>query len=125
MAVAINGTSGLTFNDSTTITSGYSGAKAWVNFSGKNTPTITGSYNVGSITRITTGTFRINFTTAMPDTNYAVVSGIGDYFVIWNGGQALGIVSNGSKTTAYTHIDLSSSTYTNYDYEEINLVMFR
>ena len=71
MAVAINGTSGLTFNDSTTITSGYSGAKAWVNCSGA---TINGSFNVSSITYPTTGRFQINFTTAMPNANYAVVS---------------------------------------------------
>jgi hypothetical protein len=72
MAVAINGTSGLTFNDSTTITSGYSGAKAWVNFNG-TTNTIRSSFNVTSTTKIGTGNYQINLTTAMPNANYAVI----------------------------------------------------
>ena len=71
MAVAIDGTNGLTFNDSTIIKSGYSGAKAWVSCSGA---TINSSFNVSSITYPTTGRFQINFTTAMPNANYAIVA---------------------------------------------------
>jgi hypothetical protein len=47
-------------------------AKAWVNFNG-TASTITGSYNVGSLTKNGTGDYRINFTTAMPNTNYSTV----------------------------------------------------
>jgi len=47
-------------------------AKAWVNFAGA-TATITGSFNVGSITKNGTGDFTINFTTAMPDATYSLV----------------------------------------------------
>jgi len=52
-------------------------ARAWVNFNGTTaTPsTIRGSGNVSSITRTAAGAYRINFTTAMPDANYAVVFG--------------------------------------------------
>lgn len=71
MAVAIDGTNGLTFNDSTIIKSGYSGAKAWVNCSGA---TINGSFNVSSITYPTTGRFQINFATAMPNANYVAIA---------------------------------------------------
>lgn len=45
-------------------------AKAWVNFGG--TGTINGSFNVSSITYTATGQYAINFTTAMPNANYAV-----------------------------------------------------
>lgn len=46
-------------------------AKAWVQFS--YTGTIAGSFNVSSITVTGTGTYSINMTTAMPNTNYAVI----------------------------------------------------
>ena len=47
--------------------------RAWVNFNGTGTVAIRGSGNVSSITDGGTGTFAINFTTAMPDVNYAAV----------------------------------------------------
>lgn len=45
--------------------------KAWVNFNGTSTVAIRASYNVSSITDNGTGLYTVNFTTAMPDTNYA------------------------------------------------------
>jgi hypothetical protein len=45
-------------------------ARAWVNFDGFNA-TIRENGNVSSVTRSTTGTYAINFTTAMPDANYS------------------------------------------------------
>ena len=50
-------------------------AKAWVNFNGTGTVAINGAYNVSSITDVATAEYRANFTTAMPNTNYAVVAG--------------------------------------------------
>jgi hypothetical protein len=47
-------------------------AKAWVNFNGTGTVAIRDSFNVSSITDNGTGDYTINFTTAMPNTNYAV-----------------------------------------------------
>ena len=48
------------------------GARAWVNFNGTPaTVSIRGSGNVSSITDNGTGDYTINFTTAMPDINYA------------------------------------------------------
>lgn len=47
--------------------------RAWVNFNGTGTVAIRGSGNISSITDGGTGTFTFNFTTAMPDTNYAGV----------------------------------------------------
>ena len=47
-------------------------ARAWVNFNGISTVSITGSGNVSSITDNGTGDYTINFSTALPDTSYAV-----------------------------------------------------
>jgi hypothetical protein len=45
--------------------------KAWVNFNGTGTVAIRASLNVSSITDNGAGRYRINFTTAMSDANYA------------------------------------------------------
>mgnify|MGYP003332600917 CR=1 FL=1 len=46
-------------------------ALAWVNFNGTN-GTIRSSYNVSSVTRGSTGTYSVAFTTTTSDANYAV-----------------------------------------------------
>lgn len=46
--------------------------RAWVNFNGTSTVSIRASFNVSSITDNGTGNYTINFTSALPDTNYAV-----------------------------------------------------
>jgi len=46
--------------------------RAWVNFNGTGTVAIRESGNVSSITDNGTGKYTVNFTTAMPDTNYSV-----------------------------------------------------
>jgi hypothetical protein len=48
-------------------------ARAWVNFNGSGTVAIRASGNVTSITDRGTGQYTVNLTTAMQDTNYAVV----------------------------------------------------
>jgi hypothetical protein len=51
-------------------------AKAWVTFAGA--ATISASYNVSSVTNISTGVYSVSFTNALTDANYAVnVSGRG------------------------------------------------
>ena len=47
-------------------------ARAWVNFNGTGTVAIRASGNVSSITDNATGNYTVNFTTAMPDSDYAV-----------------------------------------------------
>lgn len=71
--------------------------RAWVNFDGQTTPpTIRSSGNVSSVTRTSTGIYVVNFTTALPDGNYAVVYG---------GNQNI----NGSDTTRAVISALSST----------------
>ena len=46
--------------------------RAWVNFNGTGTVAIRASGNVSSISDNGVGNYAVNFTTAMPDANYAV-----------------------------------------------------
>ena len=45
--------------------------KAWVQFNGTAGGTISGSFNVGSVTKNGTGDYTVNYTTSMPNANYA------------------------------------------------------
>lgn len=54
------------------------GCRAWVNFNGTGTVAIRASGNVTSITDNGPGLYTVNFTTAMPDANYAVSVTSGD-----------------------------------------------
>jgi hypothetical protein len=49
--------------------------RAWVNFNSTGTVSIYSSFNCSSITDNGVGNFTFNFTTAMPDINYCVVTG--------------------------------------------------
>lgn len=51
-----------------------SGIRAWVYFNGTGVVAIRGSNNVSSVTDNNTGDYTINFTTALPNANYAVIS---------------------------------------------------
>jgi len=48
-------------------------AKAWVNFNG-STAAIRSSYNVSSITKISTGNYTVTFTNAMSNIDYAITA---------------------------------------------------
>ena len=58
-------------------------AKAWVNFNGSGTVAIRDSYNVGSITDNGTGTYTVNFSTAMTNANYCCNMNSGDKAIVW------------------------------------------
>ena len=62
------------YNNSYRVTGGLQrfDCLAWVNFNGTGTVAIRASGNVSSITDNGTGDYTVNFTTAMPDANYAV-----------------------------------------------------
>lgn len=46
--------------------------RAWVSFNGVTTVTIRSSFNVSSVTRLSTARYQVNFANAMPDANYAM-----------------------------------------------------
>jgi hypothetical protein len=72
MRIASDGTISTTIGS--TLYGAYS-ARAWVNFNGTGTVAIRQSRNVSSITDNGTGDYTVNFTTAMPDNEYAPVIG--------------------------------------------------
>lgn len=49
-------------------------AKAWVSFNGVTGSIYGTAFNVGSITKTTTGQYVVNMTTAMPNSNYGVIA---------------------------------------------------
>jgi hypothetical protein len=71
LAITLSGTALPVANGGTGSTTGYGLAKAWVNFNG-TTGAINGTaFNVSSVTVNASGNYNINFTTAMPNANYA------------------------------------------------------
>lgn len=89
-----------------TLTGQYA-AKAWVNFNGTGTVAIRQSGNVSSITDNGTGDYTVNFTTAVPTTDY-VVSLSGEH----NSGVVLGFsgfVSSSSTATATQVVSINAN----------------
>jgi hypothetical protein len=62
-------------NNSTGAVYGSNTAKAWVRFNSGGT--ISGGFNVSSITKNNTGDYNINYTNSMPNNNYAVIGSAG------------------------------------------------
>jgi hypothetical protein len=112
----INTLSNLAGSQSTPVENAINGsAKAWVNFNGTGTVAIRGSYNVSSITDLGSGYYRVNFTNAMPDVNYA-----GTYSDISWG---LGYLQTFT-TTSFELISYNSSFAVN-DVSQIWIAIFR
>jgi hypothetical protein len=72
--ITSNGSGDIQFNSGYGSVATAYGCRAWVNFNGTGTVAIRGSGNVSSITDVSTGRYNVNFTTAMPDTNYSPVA---------------------------------------------------
>jgi hypothetical protein len=72
-AVNVDASDNLQFDSGYGSTATAYGCRAWVNFNGTGTVAIRDSGNVSSITDNGVGLYTMNFTTAMPDTNYSVV----------------------------------------------------
>ena len=77
-AMRLDSSANLQFNSGYGSVATAYGCRAWVNFNGTGTVAIRGSGNVTSITDNGTGDYTVNFTTAMPDANYAAVASSGD-----------------------------------------------
>jgi hypothetical protein len=110
------------------------GCRAWVNFNGTGTVAIRASGNVTSITDNGAGDYSINFTTAMPDSNYNIVACTSDYNNDPNRGVMGAVLrtsgSSGYPTTSnfkiYMRLGASSvSNGANWDEEIICLSVFR
>ena len=91
------------------------GCRAWVNFNGTGTPAIRASGNVSSITDNGTGDYTVNFTTAMPDANYAVVAGDDNYGIGWID----------TYTTSSVRVKRANNSFTLADTAIISAAIFR
>jgi len=76
LKVSSNGQLSAVVPGGSTLYPGYL-CRAWVNFNGTGTVAIRASGNVSSITDNGTGSYNINFTTALPDVNYSVCTNSG------------------------------------------------
>jgi hypothetical protein len=100
------------------------GCRAWCRFdgtaTGTNAPAAGG--NVTSITRLSAGKYTINFTTAMPDANYATTVTPGDA-----GGTAvrMGLITTPAPTTTAVNIETVNSGFAATDEALISVVIFR
>jgi hypothetical protein len=148
MAITLDGTSGITTPDITS-TAGFDSAdltgdvaaaritnalnatgsapiyacRAWVNFDGTGTPAIRASGNVSSITDNGTGDYTVNFTTAMPDANYNVVSISTDIQLAGLGSVGIFTLTAPSTTTVRVASVNSSNNY--YDCSQMHFSIFR
>jgi hypothetical protein len=96
-------------------------AKAWVNFNGTGTVAIRASFNVSSITDNGTGDYTVNFTTAMPDADYAVDGLIA---ASNTGFGSLTIKYNTTQTASTVTVrPVNNTTY--YDSVFVNVAIFR
>jgi hypothetical protein len=84
------------------------GCRAWVNFNGTGTVAIRASGNVSSITDNGTGDYTVNFTTNMPDANYAV-AGINGHT---SGGGAVRLADNVAPTVSSVRFNTMNNTGT-------------
>ena len=91
----------------TTGTAPYFGVRAWANYNGTS-DTLNASGNIASVTKNGTGLYTFTFTTAMPDTNYAVSL---SYSNEVNGQHGVGFINKPLNTTHFqvAHYDASGS----------------
>lgn len=99
--------------------------RAWVNFNGTGTVAIRADFNVTSITDNGTGDYTVNFTTAMPDANYAVTASAKynsstNYHTV-----TLGDISGGSNPTTTTCRLMSMANTVNQDCDYVTAAFFR
>jgi hypothetical protein len=133
MSITIDGGAGITFPDTVQQTNGmtmtggnpkYYAARAWVNFNGSGTVAIRAAVNVSSITDGGTGNYTVNFTTPMPDTNYAAVL-VGQQNDGGSTNQTTQLLDGGSFSTTQFEMLGQSSNGGNVDSNIVCAVVFR
>lgn len=101
-------------------------AKAWVQFVGSS-GSVNQSFNVSSVTRNATGTYTVNYTSALANANPTIVSTINGNAITF-GASAVPAVVNGANTTTtsvlYVGYTAGGSQMTANDYTSIGMVAF-
>ena len=102
-------------------------ARAWVNFDGTTaTPsTIAASGNVSSVARGATGVYTVNFTTAMPDTNYVTLGSTVSQSNAASATTVIGHSGQSTKTTTEVEFSVRTLAATLINVNQINVTIFR
>jgi hypothetical protein len=100
--------------------------RAWVNFNGTGTVAIRASFNVSSITDNGAGDYTVNFTTAMPDVNYAVMVSVQSSDAVGTNYNS-GYIQSTAYSTSSIRVGCINSTdgVNDRDTPSYNLVVFR
>jgi len=100
------------------------GCRAWIKFNGSGTVTILANGNVTSVTDLAVGQYRINFTTAMLDANYAAVcNSANPTAAIGNDQNSVGVTCNYLTTSVSIQFEDVDAGYT--DCNGISVAIFR
>jgi hypothetical protein len=123
--VTENSSGDLAFNSGYGSVATAYGCRAWVNFDGTGTVAIRASGNVSSITDNGTGDYTVNFTTAMPDANYAaIVAGArGTSNDDFRSGNRQGGTYSTTAVQVFSGVASSGGTYV--DANPLNVAVFR
>ena len=94
--------------------------RAWVNFNGTGTVAIRADFNVTDITDNGTGNYTVNFTNALPDTDYCVTTSGSN-----NTSAAERVVSPYAYTTSSVSISTNDNASALQDSEFVHVAIFR
>lgn len=93
--------------------------RAWANFNGTGTIALRASGNVSSLTDGGSGTYTVNLTTALSDTNYAAIATVG------TGSGNLAAQAQPSTTSAVSIRTYAVGTGTDTDAAQVQVAIFR
>ena len=103
-------------------------AKAWVNFNGRNTPSIRDDFNVNSLTDLGTGKYKITFSNAMTSANYAIAGSSAELGSTGNNDAFFGAgrANNYSDlhTTTFCTVTVCGAGGSDSDRDMINAIIF-
>jgi len=101
------------------------GCRAWVNFDGTGTPSIRADGNVSSITDVAQGLYNVNFSSNMPDADYASVVTSGPNATNSPRTNASGTGTIVAPTTSQFRIRICSESGSELDVDYIHAAVFR
>ena len=99
-------------------------AKAWVNFNGSGTVAIRDDLNVSSITDSGTGLYKVNMTSALSNTNYAVTAGTSHLSGSYLATPHLRDRDQVTRSTTQFQLDCKNSSGAATDGQEIHVAVF-
>ena len=99
-------------------------AKAWVNFNGSGTVAIRDDLNVSSITDSGTGLYKVNMTSALSNTNYAVTAGSSHNSGSYLAWPHLRDRDQVTRSTTQFQLDVKNSSGAATDSQEIHVAVF-